>query len=710
MAKSSPHSGNFLLEIGTEELPTDALSLLADQFRPEFEKGLSASRIPFEETEFFYTPRRLVVFVKNIGNRQNCEVAEWLGPSWEKSYDSEGNPTPALQGFLRGRNLSEGDLFKKETPRGLYVCAKKTLEGKKTAEILPELILGILKDFPFPKRMRWDASGFAFPRPVRWILALLGPGILRFSIGDVSSGDFTFGHRFLSKGKLRVKSADLKTFRQLLAGHHVMLCAAERRRTVRRQLDRKAGKIKWDEELISVTADLTEEPFVVAGQFDGDFLDLPKEILSTCMKKNQKIFALKDGAGNAKAGFAAVLNGERKDKAKIVRDYQGVLHARLRDARFFYAEDCREPLEKKIPRLAEIVFLGKLGNLHEKMTRMTALAEVLGGELGLSPEDLGALKRACALCKADLLTQMVYEFPELQGIMGREYARANGEKEAVARAIADHYLPRQLGQPFEELRTEQTESGALLAILDRIDTLVGAFGIGLAPTGSHDPYALRRAAGGIVKILRAFRFRFDLRNLICRSAGFYGGKLTGNEEGVFNALKDFFKDRVAFELGVKGGMTESEIFEAVWRTSGSEIAGVYARYDELKSLLEKDRKAFERARKVVERTHNILKGAGGEVPEIIDTGLFKYELEQKVYDALKSAESAVSSLLKEGRFEEATKRYGNFFHDILHEFFEQILVNDPDPALRSNRQGLMKRINLLYTVSGADLSAVNPVI
>jgi len=708
--KPARRPGNFLLEIGTEELPTDALSILNAQFKSEFEKKLSVSRISFEETRFLATPRRLVVFVKGLGKRQNCEVAEWLGPSWDKSYDPEGKPTPALQGFLRGRNLSDRDLFKKETPKGIYVCAKKTLEGKKTEEILPGIITGVLKELPFPKRMRWDESGFAFPRPVRWILALLDSKIFRFPIGNISSGAFTFGHRFLSGGKLRVKNADLNAFGRLLAGHHVVLSAEERRQSVRGQLDKKAGKMKWDEELVAMTADLTEEPFVVVGQFDKDFLDLPQEILSTCMKKNQKIFALKDSEGNAKAGFAAVLNGERKDKTKIIRDYQEVLHARLRDARFFYGEDSRETLEKRIPKLGEIIFLGKLGNLHEKVTRLAGLADDVGAKLGLSSGETADLRRACMLCKTDLLTQMVYEFPELQGVMGREYAKRNGENEAVARAIAEHYLPRQLAQPFEELRDEQTKSGALLAILDKIDTLVGAFGIGLAPTGSHDPYALRRAAGGIVKILRAFGFRLDLRELICRSAGLYEGKLTNGADGIFKALGGFFRDRVIFELGVKSGATEGEIFEAVWKISSRDIAEVFVRYEALKSLAEEDGKAFEKARKVVERTHNILKNAGESVPDIIDTALFKYALEQKVYDVLKKAESVIPPLLNENKIREATQHYGSLFHDALHEFFEQILVNDADPALRANRQALMKRINRLYVGDGADLSEVNPVI
>lgn len=700
---------NFLLEIGVEELPTDALAVIEAHFRPEFEKRLAAARLPYNKAEFHLTPRRIVLFLSGVGSKQAAETMEWLGPSWDKAYDAEGKPTPALLGFLKSKNLAEEAVLKKETPKGVYVSAKKVIEGKKTEEVLPEILPELLKALPFPKRMRWDETGYSFPRPIRWIVALLDTKVLRFAIADVRSNSFTYGHRFLSRGKVKVKEADLEMFKKLLAKHHVMLDREERKASIRKQFQAKAGKTKCDEDLVGLNADLAEEPFLVSGKFDRNFLALPKEILSTCMKKNQKIFLLTDAGGGTKAEFAAVLNGRRAGLSKIIGDYRGVLEARLRDSQFFYAEDTKETLEAKVPRLKDIIFLGKLGNIREKTARMNELADVLAKDLGLSQAEAGDLKRACSLCKADLLTQMVYEFPELQGIMGREYARVNGEKNEVARAIAEHYLPKQLGQSYEDLLSEQTKLGALLAILDKIDTLVGAFGIGLEPTGSHDPYALRRAGGGIVKIFRAFRYPLDLQRLAEEAVRLYGGKLSESGETIAKALERFFKERAVFELGVKAGSKEDEILKAVFGTAWSNLAGVFLRYEALTEFFAGDRQAFEKARRVVERTANILKGAKEEIPEIIDTSLFRFALEQKLYDALKQAEGRVPPLAAEGKYGELTRVYGEIFYDVLHEFFDEILVNAEEPELRKNRQSLMKRVNRLYVDCAADLALVNPV-
>jgi len=709
MSEKSAIPRNFLLEIGVEELPTDALAVVEAHFKPDLEKRLAAERLSYHKVEFYFTPRRLVLFIAGIGDRQKAETVEWLGPAWDKAYDAEGKPTPALAGFLKSKNLGEGDVSRKETPKGVYVAARKILEGKKTEEILPGIITELLKSLPFAKRMRWDETGYPFPRPARWIVSLLGSKVLRFSIGLVKSDAFTTGHRFLSPGKMKVRDADFAAFKRLMVKLNVTLNPEERKQSIRKQFRAKAGRADCDEELVELNANLTELPFVITGKFSKSFLSLPKEILSTCMKKNQKIFLLTDAQGRSKAEFAAVLNGRKNDLPKIVEDYRGVLEARLRDSEFFYAEDTKEPLEKKVPRLKDIIFLGKLGNIEEKIGRMAGLAEGLAKSLELSEEEKENLKRACFLCKADLLTQMVYEFPELQGIMGREYARVNGEKEEVARAIAEHYLPKQLAQSYEDLREEQTKSGALLAILDKIDTLVGAFGIGLEPTGSHDPYALRRAGGGIVKILRTFRYPLDLQELISQAIGLYGTRLTQPAEAIAKALERFFKERAVFELGIKAGSKEDEILKAVFGTAWSNISGVFLRYERLEKFFHKDKPAFEKARKVVERTNNILKGAKEEIPEIIDTSLFRFELEQRLYDALKQAEGRIPSLALEGKYEELTRSYGEILYAVLHEFFDEILVNAEEPELRKNRQALMKRVNRLYVDCAADLAFVSPV-
>ena len=697
---------NYLLEIGTEELPTDSLDLVEAQFRSRVEARLREERLSFESVTVATTPRRVVFFIKGLAARQSAEVAEWVGPSWEKAYDVSGKPTPALEGFLRSRNLEAKDIVKKETPRGVYAAARKTLAGKKAEQILPVLFPEFLKSFSFPKAMRWDSSQFSFPRPVRWILSLLDSKILPLSVGHVRANRFTFGHRFLAPRKIAVKKADWAVFLKLLEKAHVILEREKRENIVRQQFAAKTEKAACEEELVQLTAQLVEEPFVVTGKFSPDFLSLPAEILSTSMKKQQKIFAVYDAKHRLQPAFAAVLNGKKSNLPKIISDYQGVLEAKLRDARFFYTEDTKEPLAKKVEKLSGIIFLGKLGTMHDKTIRLVELAATLAGALNLSGEETERLKRAAFLCKADLLTHMVYEFPELQGVMGREYAKAGGESGEVASAIAEHYSPKSLSQPYGELPREQTRLGSLLAILEKMDTLVGAFGVGLEPTGSQDPYALRRAAGGVVKIIRAFGPRFDLKDIIQTAIRLYGARLSKNETEILGRLEVFFKERLSFELGASAGSKDDQILKAVFKTSWSDLGSVFLRFGLLKSFYGKDRASFDKAHKVIERTHNILKGASN-IQEEIHSELLKEKPEQKLFEIVNDKVSDFDRLAREEKFDKATDLYGQIFYGPVHEFFDKVLVNVEDVPLRENRRALMKRINRIYVDHVADLSLVN---
>ena len=391
---------------------------------------------------------------------------------------------------------------------------------------------------------------------------------------------------------------------------------------------------------------------------------------------------------------------------KIISDYQGVLEAKLRDARFFYTEDTKEPLAKKVEKLSGIIFLGKLGTMHDKTIRLVELAATLAGALNLSGEETERLKRAAFLCKADLLTHMVYEFPELQGVMGREYAKAGGESGEVASAIAEHYSPKSLSQPYGELPREQTRLGSLLAILEKMDTLVGAFGVGLEPTGSQDPYALRRAAGGVVKIIRAFGPRFDLKDIIQTAIRLYGARLSKNETEILGRLEVFFKERLSFELGASAGSKDDQILKAVFKTSWSDLGSVFLRFGLLKSFYGKDRASFDKAHKVIERTHNILKGASN-IQEEIHSELLKEKPEQKLFEIVNDKVSDFDRLAREEKFDKATDLYGQIFYGPVHEFFDKVLVNVEDVPLRENRRALMKRINRIYVDHVADLSLVN---
>jgi len=698
---------NFLLEIGTEELPTDSLDILESQLKTKLENKLRDARLAFEELSLTTTPRRAVLFIKGLSDRQESQTAEWVGPAWDRAYDASGKPTEALEGFLRSKKLKETDITKKTTPRGNYAAASMTVEGKSTQEVLPPLLVELFRTFSFPKTMRWDNSHFSFPRPIRWILSLLGSKVLSLSIGQVRSGRFTYGHRFLCPKKIIVKEANNLIFRKILRKAHVVLALEERKKMIRKQFSARAGETPSDEGLVSITSQLVEEPFLIHGKFHSDFLKLPAQILATSMKRHQKIFAVYDKQGRLKPEFLAVINGRRKNLAKISRDYQAVLEAKLRDAQFFYLEDTKEPLEKRVSRLKDIIFLGKLGNVHEKVQRLVQLSDWLANVMKFSGDEKRNLRRAALLCKADLLTQMVYEFPELQGIMGGEYAKVNGEPREVCQGIQEHYLPYSLTQSYQDLAKEQSRLGSFLAILEKIDTLVGAFGVGLEPTGSQDPYALRRAGGGIVKIIRAFNHRLDLQGLIKENIRLYGSsRLSMKESEILASLGGFLKERIAFEIGVRAGSREDQILKAVMKTSWSDIAGVFLRFKVLMTVYDKDRNEFQKAHKVIERTHNILKGASTIQPEIRKE-LLQDPLERKLYELVEEKKLQFNQLADEEKFDAATRLYAEIFYGPLHEFFDKVLVNVEDASLRENRRALMKAINRLYVDRVADLSVVS---
>lgn len=708
MTKNKNNIKNFLLELGTEELPQGVLELLEGSFQNLLEKRLQEERIPFSKVSCCFSPRRIVAFIEKLGPVQEDQTVEWMGPSWDRAFDAAGKPTPALDGFMRSKDLKLADLQKKTTPRGDYVTASRRLSGEKTEKVLPKLLENILTGLPFRKPMRWNESRFAFPRPIRWIAALWGEKIFKLEIAGVKAGNFTYGHRVLAPGKIKITGgANLAAFKALLRKRHVIADTEERKQSIREQYFKKTGLKDCDEDLVNETAQLVEEPFVAVGDFGASFLKLPKEILITSLKKHQRIFALKDKKGKMSGKFAAVLNGKRAKLDVIVSDYRGVLEAKLRDALFFFAEDVKTPLEAKTPRLKDVIFLGKLGSLAEKSERLIALAEYAAKQLHLSAEEKTDLQRAAKLCKADLLTQMVYEFPVLQGIMGREYARADGEKEAVCLAIAEHYLPLQLSQDYQELKKQQNKTGALLAILDKVDSLAGAFGTGLIPTGSQDPYALRRAGGGVVKILRAFSFRLNLLDLCAEAVKLYGAKLTQPAENTLRSLQEFFKERIIFEAGVKPGSKEEEILKAALATEWRDVADLVKRYESVLGFSKKEKKIFEQARKVVERTHNILKGAKEQIPDHLDAELCREPLEKKLYDLVRDSSGAVQGFYEQGAFGDLTRLYGESFHGPIDEFFEKILINVEDQAVRKNRQALMKKINRLYVEKVADLSFVS---
>ncbi len=694
---------NLLIEIGVEELPVGALDVLYDELAAKTRQKLVDERIAFADVKMEATPRRIALFVRDIAVMQPDRELEISGPSCEKCYDAQGKATPVLQGFLKSKQATEKDIEVRETPKGKFIFLKKKEKGKPVASILPEILKSLLASLSFPKLMRWEATGYRFPRPIRWLVALMDAKTIPMVLADVKSGNKSLGHRFLSPQSFVIPKADWKAYVALLKKKHVILPLETREALVRSALKNRFGQKQSDEELVHMNAQLAEEPFVLEGTFSQEYLELPGEVLASCMKKNQKIFACADAKGSMKNRFVAVMNGKRNGLPKIRADYMNVLDSRLKDARYFYGMDTRESFEKKKPVLAQLVYLGKLGSVLDKTHRLEKMAEVFSKAAG-HPDLASDLTRVASLSKIDLVSHLVYEMPDLQGIVGREYAVEAGEKNEVALAIGTQYLPKNLTEDHAKVKKSMSLLGAFFGIMDRMDLLVGALGSGIEPTGSQDPFALRRAGGIVVKLIRAFEVSFSLKEILDANVKLYGDKLTkvGDLPAKFSR---FLQERVSFELGVKPGTRPNEILQAVMRSSFDNVADVFKRFEMLNGM---DQKVLIKAAKVIQRTANMLKGYGktsGEPKE----ELLKEDQEKKLFELVRTRSKDVSEPLEKGDYEKATRHFADIFSAPLHDFFDKVLVNAEDAAVRENRMALVAQVNRLYTSRIADLSVLSRI-
>lgn len=699
---SQPSNQHLLFEVGVEEIPSDYLDGALSCIRRIAPALLAECGYQVGRLDVYATPRRLVIVGQNFSKKE-AEMEERLGPSKDQCYQ-DGVPTPALNGFLKNAGKKESDVHWKETLKGVRVAVflkKETKPLRFFFETLPRQI-------EFPKLMRWDASGQVFTRPLRWSFALVGKQPQAYRIGLLPSGQTTQGHRFLANRKVRVTGANFLQYQALLKRLHVILNTEDRVALIRKCL-RQAHH--HDEGLVRQVANLVEEPFPVLGTFKKDHLRLPAEVLATCMRKHQKIFACYDGKGKLTNRFIAIINGRRSDVKAIARHYENVLESRLEDAKFFYQEDTKTKLEEKVTKLKELRFLGELGSYFDKSERLAKASEFL---LSLMPEEslggkkqtiMEGVRRAALLCKADLVTHLVYEFPELQGIAGSEYAAHDGLPKDVCDSLYQHYLPKNLAEPFDSLRKTVNSLGAMIGLADRIDLLVGAIGLGIEPSSSQDPYALRRAAGGFVKLVRAFRFRFSLAGLVREVVASYGGRLKVKSEIVEQKVVSFIRERIFFELDLKAGTRAHQILQAVLAADADDLTDVFDRYEQLVMLNRADEAVFLKACKVIERTHNILKGASN-VPDHINPSLFKHGLEKVLYDVVSAKEALLRGLIQERKYHGATENFGEFFYQPLHDYFETVMVNVEEQDVRENRRALMKKVNQLYTEKVADLSLV----
>ncbi|ACX52825.1 glycyl-tRNA synthetase, beta subunit [Ammonifex degensii KC4] len=685
---------DFLLEIGTEEMPARLLSSILEDLREKAQELLREARLSYREIKTFGTPRRLVLLVKGLAEKQERLVREVKGPARRVAFDEEGKPTKAALGFARSQGVKVEDLVVRLVGDTEYVYAVKEEEGRPTPEVLRELCPRLITSLSFPRSMRWGDKKISFIRPIRWLLALYGEEVIPFELDGLKAGNVTRGHRFLSSAPVTVPSPE--AYFQLMAENFVVVDPEERKKLILSQLEelaaREGGKVEADPELLEEVANLVEYATAFCGSFSPEFLRLPEAVLVTTMKEHQRYFPLRDKEGKLLPRFLAVHSSSPAHTEGIRKGNERVLKARLADASFFYREDLARPLADRVEGLKRVVYLEDLGTLYDKTLRLQELVAYLGNELGVDDATRKILARAAYLAKADLLTHMVYEFPELQGVMGREYALASGEDPAVAEALYEQYLPRFAGDALP-----QTMPGRILGLADKVDNLVGCFGLGLIPTGSQDPYALRRQALGIIHIITSASLSLSLSRLWEKAYQAYRGRLRLGLEEVLGSLRDFFAQRLRALWGEK---IRAEVIEAVLAVGFDDLNRAFLKTQALAAFCQDP--AFPLLHTAYLRAVNILKGNLPE--EKPDPSLFVHPAEQELYDTLVGLEEEVAPDLKRGDYFAVLQKLTRL-HDPVARFFDGVLVMDENPALRANRLALLAWIVRLVREVG-DISCI----
>lgn len=682
----------FLWEIGCEELPPSFIPSALQQLKEGMEKFLREKDIPFTHIKVYGTPRRLVLFIEDIAPQQNERVVELKGPPYDKAFDKEGKPTQAALGFAKSQGVSWEELIVKEEKQGKYVYAVKRESGRPTEEMLREAIPALLSSIYLPKAMRWDASSLRFIRPIRWLLTLLDSKLLEVKVGEIQSRRVSYVERYL-EGEFSPQSVD--DYFQRMEREGIILDPQRRREIILEEARELAesvdGVLRVDEQFIEKIVFLTEKPRLFLGKIEGRFLSLPREIIATAMESQLNLFPIYNEGGKLLPYFLGVRDGDEEGLENVVEGYEQVLKARLADAHFFFEEDLKLSLKERTAQLSGIIFLRGLGTMADKVRRMVNIIS----SLPLGEQKEKALKVA-ELCRVDLTTNMVREFPDLQGIVGMNYALLQGEDKEIARAIYESYQYT-LSQGGIE-----TPLGKLVALIDKIDTLAGAFHLGLQPSGSSDPFALRRASQTVVEILREEK-RFNLKELMEAVRKAYreemGVELERGEE-----LEEFLKNRVGLSLRENG--VRYDIVNAILAGGMESIREIFAKAFALKELREEEE--FIPTVMASIRLINIIRFAQrrGENPpqEGVKEELLLLEEEKRLYEEGKRVEKELGMLREK---EDYRAMFGalSSLRELINRFFDKVLVMTEEKDLRANRLALVDFIWRLFCFFG-DLSQI----
>lgn len=672
---------DLLLEIGLEEMPAHVVTPSMKQLEQKTAKFLDEHRLTYDSIETFSTPRRLAIKVTNIPERQEDSEEEVKGPAKKIALDPEGNWSKAAQGFVRGQGLTTDDITFRELKGVEYVYVKKYTHGKPAKEVLTGLA-DVVKSLTFPVTMHWADFDFEYIRPIHWIVALLDDEVIPFEVLDVQTDRRSRGHRFLGED---VTFVHAKEYEEKLQEQFVIAAPQKRQQMIVEQAEELAQKNNWvidlDATLLEEVNNLVEYPTVFAGDFEEKYLSVPEEVLVTSMKEHQRYFEVSNEEGLLLPHFISARNGDYVKLDNVIRGNQKVLTARLEDAEFFYNEDKKMSIEQYVEKLKSVTFHEKIGSIYEKMQRVQVIARILGESVGLSTEELADLQRAAEIYKFDLVTNMVGEFPELQGIMGEKYARLNGEKPAVARAIKEHYMPTS-----SEGELPESAIGAVLAIADKLDSIFSFFTVGMIPSGSNDPYALRRQAYGVVRIIEAKNWAFPLVNLqhainqeINQDITRFGIELSEGQKEVI----DFVKGRLSQLLTTK--KVRHDIIDAVLNAEQKDLTKAFAAAQLFKERLEDE--DFKPSMEALTRVVNLAKKVEDDTAKEIDPTLFENEAEKELYEAVNQVKAQLPDQSLDENYNQLVA-----LRPLIEAYFDKTMVMVEDPAVRNNRLAQLQQI------------------
>lgn len=677
---------DFLVELGTEELPPKALKSLAEAFLAGVEKGLKTAGLAYSAARYYAAPRRLAIVVEQLATQQPDSTLNLDGPSVQAAFDKDGNPTQAALGFARKCGVSLDQIDRS----GAKLKFSQSIAGQPAVNLLPNIVSTALDELPIPKRMRWAARREEFVRPTQWLVMLLGDEVVECEILTRQAGRISRGHRFHANHDVRISSPT--SYAEDLRSAYVIADFAERRalidaRVAELAAEQQGSAIVPPALLDEVTA-LVEWPVPLVCSFEARFLDVPQEALIATMQDNQKYFCLLDTNGKLLPRFITVANIESTDPAQIVSGNEKVVRPRLTDAEFFFKQDKRQPLEKRNERLANVVFQAQLGSVFEKAQRVSALAAFIAERIGSNSEWAA---RAGLLSKCDLATEMVGEFPEMQGVAGYYYALHDGEAHDVALALNEQYMPRGAGAELPN-----THTGAAVAVADKLDTLVGIFGIGMLPTGSKDPYALRRAALGVLRILIEKQLDVDLSDAIAFAVAQYGDKVKA--DGLAAQVQEFIFDRLRARYEDEG--VDVAVYQAVRALSPTSPLDFDQRIQAVQAFRQlPEATALAAANK---RVSNLLAKADDTLPQAVASALFTEAAETTLATAILGAEETIAPLAAAREYRVVLEQLAGL-REPVDAFFTDVMVNAEDADVRANRLALLAQLRGLF-LGVADIS------